>query len=433
MLAYAPEAGPTVGVRLAAVDRRLLLESAPAGSVGELLAAGFPWLAEAADRRLRALDRDPAGYALVPVHPWQVERVLPEVYAAELAAGELVLLDGVVLDCRPTASIRTLVTCDPGRDGRRLVLKLALDIQLTGSRRTISPATAWNSPYLARILAGLLAAGPGAAGFVPELAGVCFRPAVTAPTAPTAAVDPLRSRGLSALVRADAADQLGPGERLVSGCALLAVSPGGTPLVAELVAGLAARDRVPAAVAVERFLREYAGLLCAATLPLLWRYGLALEAHLQNTLLVVDGAGRPVRVLLRDSGGLRLHPGRWAAAGIDFTPHPGSVTVCPDLDTVRAKLGYTLVRGNLGVLVDRLAGCFGLATAGLWAVPRQVVARVAADPVARAGTPDDRIAADLAALLGPTLPEKAFTLMRSRPERGDVYVARPNPLFAAGG
>ncbi|MDH6115259.1 siderophore synthetase component [Kitasatospora sp. MAP12-44] len=364
VLAYTPESGAVVGVQLAAVRRELLLESpGERGSVGELLAAGYPQIAAQAERGLRARGVDPAQYALVPVHPWQARERIPALYASELAEGALVLLPEAVLPCRPTASIRSLVTVDPGRDGRRYAVKVSLDIQLTGLRRTISPATTRNSPQIAGVIDRLLAAEPrlrGRAVFVPELAGVAFAPPETTP-AEAGSGDPARLRGLCALVRPDPADQLHPGESAVSGCALLAHSPfsGGT-LLTELVDRSARSTGVPLASAAREFLREYAELLCSAVLPLLARCGIALEAHLQNTILAVDPDGRPARLLLRDSAGLRLHPGRLAAAGVDFTPYPGSVTVSPDLDVVRAKISHAVIQGNLGVLVNHLSAHYGL-------------------------------------------------------------------------
>lgn len=249
VLAYTQEGGAVVGLQLAAIRRELVMETPHEdGSVGELLAAAYPEPAARAVHALRAHGADPAGYALVPVHPWQARERIPALYAPELAAGDLILLPGAVIPCLPTASVRSLTTVDRGRGGRRYVVKVSLDVQLTGRHRTVTPATTRNSPRIAGTIHRLLAAEPRLRDrviYVPELAGTAFAPPGDH------RLDPARLRGLSALVRPDPADCLRPGETAVSGCALLAHSPltDGT-LLTELVNRAATAAGIPPAAAL---------------------------------------------------------------------------------------------------------------------------------------------------------------------------------------
>jgi siderophore synthetase component len=429
VLAYTPEFGAKVKVEIAAVHRESALETPDEDgrTVGDLLAAAYPALTAQAVRGLRERGHDPDAYVLVPVHPWQAQRVLPSVYGTEIDAGLLVRLPEATLTCRPTSSIRTVVTTRPGQDGERLALKLALDVQLTGGRRTISPATIRNSPRLGPLLQRLLAAEPRAAGrvdFVPELAGVAFTPPEGA------SGPPIRHRGLSALLRPDPADRLRPGETMVSGVALLARSPvSGCPLLTELVNARAVAEGIAPSAAALAFLREYSDLLCSAALPLLWRYGIAIEAHLQNTLLVL-GKPHPPRLMLRDSGGLRLHLGRFRAAGLDFTPHPQSLTVTEDIEEAVAKLCHAVIHANLGILIDRLRLEYRLPAQALWDVVRAAIEVTRADVLASAAPHlAGRVIQDTAVLLGPGLPQKALVTMRLFPDRNDIYIPQPNPLY----
>lgn len=431
VLAHTPESGATVTVELAAVHRDSVLQTPDEDgrTVGDLLAAAYPATAARAVRGLKERGHDPDAYVLVPVHPWQARNALPSVYGADLDAGRIVRLPEAALECRPTSSIRTVVTTEPGQDGKRVTLKLALDIRLTGGRRTISPATTRNSPRLGPLLQQLLAAEPRATGrvdFVPELAGVAFSPPEGA-SAPDA-----RHRGLSALLRPDPAEGLRPGETMVSCVALLARSPvTGRPLLTEVVNARAIAEGIAPRAAALVFLREYSDLLCSAALPLLWRHGIAIEAHLQNTLLVLRHP-RPTRLVLRDSAGLRLHLGRFRATGSDFTPYPHSLTATEDIGEVRAKLCHAVFHANLGILIDRLRLDHGLPAQALWDVVRAAVEEIRAD-VLRSATPRlaGRVAQDTAVLLGPGLPQKALLTMRLFPGRGDIYLPQPNPLHRA--
>ncbi|MFC4084961.1 IucA/IucC family protein [Amycolatopsis samaneae] len=426
-LAYCPESADTVGLVFVAVRKDSVVSTPDrsGASVGAVLADHYPAIAAHAVGALTARGHAPSDYELIPVHPWQARVMLPDEYREELAAGTIVALPEARLACRPTVSVRTLVTAAPGRHGRRLSVKVSLDVQLTSTRRTISPATTANGPRLSRLLRRLLAADPitcGKVDCVPDLAGIAFSP--EAGTSSRA-----RERGLSALLRADPADHARPGEVVLSACALFGLSahPGGTVL-AELIEERARRLAVPTRDAAFAFFGAYADLMLSAGLPLLWHYGIGLEAHMQNTMLVMRGE-TPVRVLLRDFGGIRVHTGRLRDAGLEFTAHPGSINFTEDIDEVRAKVAHALLQANIAQVVKSLSSSYGLPGERLWATVRATMV----------GLPDrlpenlrSRAASDLEFLLAPHLPQKALGLMRLHPTGEDIYLPQPNPLHGAG-
>src|SRR5690606_26770052 len=87
--------------------------------------------------------------------------------------------------------------------------------------------------------------------------------------------------------------------------------------------------------------------LVPASLRLYCCYGIALELHLQNTLVrVVDG--RVAGFWVRDLGGIRIHAPRLAAANLPRTPSfaAGSFIITEDLDEVRSKLEHTLIHAH---------------------------------------------------------------------------------------
>ena len=68
---------------------------------------------------------------------------------------------------------------------------------------------------------------------------------------------------------------------------------------------------------------------------------MALEAHGQNTLVVLRD-GRPVRILYRDLGGVRVSPARLRAAGVEAPPLLGDLP-SDDPDVLRTKLAAAAV------------------------------------------------------------------------------------------
>jgi siderophore synthetase component len=328
------------------------------------------------------------------VHIWQLghlRRTRPDLFAA----GVLADADAAPLPAVPTAALRTVHVAGRG------YLKLALDILVTSTRRTISVASSRNGPALCALLGDLLTGEP------------MLLLAETAGTACAAA-----ERDVTAIRREDLAGRLAPGEVAVPAAALTVALPGRPrSVVGELLRADAQRPLA--------FVTAYARLLLP---PLLWLatvHGIAVEAHLQNCLPVFRG-GHPVRMVLRDVAGLRVHRRRLAARGHRLRLWPGSVVGTDDPDVLRAKLAYTAFQAHLGELIRHLADTAGLDEAAAWRAVRAVVDevydRMRADPAVAADA-----AADHAFWTAPTMPHKALVRMRLAGD-GDVYVPVRNPL-----
>jgi siderophore synthetase component len=363
--------------------------------VGAVLARAYP-----------DLPPPPPGYALQPVHAWQLGAVVRGRYADLLRDGSLHPL-GVGLPARPTAALRTLLL-PPGADGRHRYLKLSLDILVTSTRRNISVASARNGPAVSTVLQRLLADEERVL-LLAEVAGAA------------APIEPGRDRDLAAILRTGLDGRLDAGEVPVPGGALPARSPvSGQTVLAELVDRYAATTgRGERSAAALEFLDEYARLLLPPVLRMATRYGVGLEAHLQNCVPTFV-AGVPHRLALRDFAGIRLHLPRLAAAGVDLRLWPGSVIATDDETVLLSKVEYTALQAHLGELVVRLVESHGLDEPAAWRRIRSIVDEVYADMPS----------SDHAFFTAPTVPHKALVRMRMAGD-GDLYVPVDNPLHAA--
>lgn len=408
---YGPEFGGSCEVRLVALLRERAEWTGPEPNAA--LFAAAPALAEAAAAELAERGLALADYVLVPVHPWQLKEVLPAVYPYELQEAIMVPLERASLPMRPTASFRTLVPAA----GRGSALKLAINSQMTSTVRSISPQTAHNGPAFSRLIGEILAREPQLP-LVPvnETAGVCWR-----------GESGDRARNMTAIWRERVEALVAPDEQAIVAAAFLARSPlTEQPLLLELVDALAAA----APDAAKAFLERYVGLLVPAALTLLVKYGLALEAHMQNCVPVFrDGA--PVRMLIRDWGGLRLYAPRLERQGLTVRLREGSVTRAATIDAARSKLYYTLYQNHLAELVWLLVRAGRVEERAAWRLIRRVseaaFAALSEDPALAAAAEADR-----RALFAPEAAHKALTLMRLQPEGGDRYCQLPNPLAEVG-
>jgi D-ornithine---citrate ligase len=410
--------------------KRERVESAPderGRDVGQLLWAEYPKLDTAVRAHFAGDQLDPADYVFVPVHPWQLEQVVYPLLSEEIADGTVVPVLGARLAGVPTSSVRTLLT-ERSPAGRRLLVKTALDTLIGSTRRSISAHTTNNGPVYSRLLRQIIDREPVLVDRVlllDELAGASYRPPAQDP-------DPdRRSRALSALVRRDLSGYLRPEELPVPGCALPARAPvTDSSLLVELVTRYGrTRGEGDLGAAGLHFAEEYAALLLPVSVILMTKYGIAVEAHLQNCIFTfVDAV--PTRLVLRDWGGMRIYPPRLRRHGLPLDPRPGTVTVTDDVQVMRAKVLYTVLSNHLGEIVAHLVTRCGVDPRAVWGRVSAMLAGLLTDLDADERLRED-VTADRAALFGPTLPVKAFARMRLDRAGGDRYVPVSNPLSGA--
>ncbi|GGN72113.1 hypothetical protein GCM10011579_048980 [Streptomyces albiflavescens] len=274
---------------------------------------GRPVAAEQLTARLAdAVLSLPEGYAALPLHPWQMREVRHRREAAALMdAGLLQDLGPQGSPWHPTSSVRTVY-----RSGAPAMLKLSLGLRITNSRRENLRKELHRGVEVHRLLrSGLFkqwqAVHPGF--------DIVRDPAWLAVDGPDGS--PLT--GLDVMIRHN---PFSPTDD--AGCVAGLVSPrphaqpgarnpaNGRPLMrsrlTEIVTGLAGRTgRSRGAVATEWFLRY----LEQVVRPVLWldsEAGIALEAHQQNTLLLLDAEGWPKGGRYRDNQGYYFRESRRA-------------------------------------------------------------------------------------------------------------------------
>ncbi|KJK58285.1 IucA/IucC family protein [Saccharothrix sp. ST-888] len=343
--AYSPELHGAFRLHWYAVDRELLAADSAAGVPADVLTARL-----LGDRSLL-----PPGTAALPLHPWQARELAlrPEV-AGLLECGRLHDLGAQGELWHPTSSVRTV--CRPGRPW---MLKLSLGLRITNSRRENLRKELHRGVEVHRLLESGLGAEWRAVhpGF-----DIVRDPAWIGVDLP-ALGDP---NGLDTVLRSQ---PFGPAEQVFCVAGLVAERPIGAgsrlpSRLGDLLRGLAVRSGRPTqTVAGEWFLRY----LDAMVLPVLWldgRAGIALEAHQQNSLVLLDEDGWPVGGRYRDNQGYYFrtsHAARLAARLPGIGAHSDTFVDDKVIDKHFAYyLGINHVLGLIGAL-----GSQGLADEGV--------------------------------------------------------------------
>jgi siderophore synthetase component len=292
------------------------------------------------------------GEPVLLAHPWQATRLRDQY--------PWLTDDGPTGPVRPLMSLRTVAPLDGGPH-----IKTAVDIQMTSAVRTVSPAAVHNGPLLSALLQDLTRDMP---------------------------LDVLAETTAGAVIT-----DHGPDRRLAH---LIRQAPPADAIPLGILAVNARRFGDP-----YHIMKDLGNVFFAPLARLLHR-GVALEAHGQNSLVILRN-GRIVRALYRDLGGVRVHPARLRAAGYTMPPLHGDLPTDDDTE-LRTKL----------------------AAAALATVARQLITGLDADPD-HLWQITAHALKEQPALLTEPLPVKATTAMRLAADPlHDRWTHLPNPMAA---
>ncbi len=411
---YVPEWGAAPGVALVAVALSACqVTSLDGKGPREILEQEYPELRSRVEDHLRKANWAHLDYELIPVHPWQLNNSVPVLHENAIQRGDIVSISGVRIPAAALMSVRSLAPIQR-RGERKHHLKTAIAVQLTNAVRTVSPQAAENGPMLTRVLVDVQEREgyfDGQFAVLREDASIYYR------SNDDSLTDDRRaelSKNLAAILRENPENHAAEGEIAMPAAALIARSPIGTrSIVSELIERFALNQNTgDLQTSSIEFLRRYARVSVRGFFTLMVRYGIGLEGHLQNAVPIFRlRDGEPLRMLIRDFGGVRVLPQRLAARGIQVDFLPGSATVADDAEDLRNKVFYAFIQNHLGELIATIYRSVGGDERCLWQPVAETCQEVFDDmkrePELQANATEDE-----AALFRPTLALKALATMR---------------------
>jgi hypothetical protein len=266
--------------------------------------------------------------ACIPVHPWQ--------FTLSSTVGALIQLEQSSIseqrvDVQPLASQRTCRVIATGFD-----LKLPIDATITGEHRLLYAANVRNAPAVSAVARSAVEdLQQGAPDHRKTLELQYDIASITHP-------DPVIGRHVSAIVRAPVPTVAGTS--LISALQLWASATTATSILALEHPG-----------AVYEVFERYCMLLMRGPVELYWRYGLAVEPHVQNTLVRIRD-GIPVSIVLRDLDGTILDrepvSEQLRRLGLDLPV--ASWNQFPTFEAGGQRLGHSILHAHLAIVEARL-------------------------------------------------------------------------------
>lgn len=265
----------------------------------------------------------------LPIHSWHLQAYVLETFAQEIADG-ILITDGPDLPTLPTMSYRTMM---PVLDESAPLIKLPIAVWMTSELRSLQAKSIHMGPRISTVISKILETENGfdqRLEIFPEEIGVRYKNAVTQDDHP--------GRHLSVVYRASAPAFERNDECLpITVASLFTRLPGsGRPLFTDLIE----RDGVRAnAAQVESWFREYAKVVTHPVVAIYLMYGIGLEAHQQNTMVLFSPDGKARSLLIRDFGDGRTYAPLLEGRGYSLQPHvqPGILPTVfsADIEPVR--------------------------------------------------------------------------------------------------
>ncbi|GGG68286.1 IucA/IucC family protein [Paenibacillus radicis (ex Gao et al. 2016)] len=233
---------------------------------------------------LEQYGKQPGDYILMPVHPWQWDRVIAPEFAEQLRTDELIYLGCGSEVYRPQQSIRTLANTS---DRSKAYVKLPMNITNTSSGRILAQHTIMNAARISDWLGSIVAEDTflhKQVILLKEVLGVSYHhqklPNV---------LEQKVYGSLGAIWRESLHGFLLEGEEAYPFNALVHTGDDGQPLIHPWIEEYG----------LEEWLQTLLRVSLVPLVHLLYAHGAALESHGQNMIIVME-RGRPRRIALKD-------------------------------------------------------------------------------------------------------------------------------------
>ncbi|SDN95028.1 IucA/IucC family protein [Halobacillus aidingensis] len=355
---YAPEWQGKPGVLPLLVHKdRYHMTSKNGESMKSILLQEYPQFEKAFQHVCKTHDVVEEDYEIIPIHPWQWEHTITKYYKDDLEEKLLIPVNEFTIPTSALISFRSLAPLD---DRTKHHIKTAVNVQMTSAVRTVSAASTKNGPTLSRLLQTIFCRDEDLSrslSIMGEEVGIHYKPYQEES-------QNFLQKNAAAILRENPEKDLGGDEVALPAASLLAPSPFSGKLVVEEVAA--------AYPSPEAFIYDYAKTVLPGVLTLITKYGISMEAHLQNCVVIFE-KGKPKKAVLRDYGGIRIMNERLEQYFDQQPIDPSTNLLTKDRSELLDVFSHALFHNHLGEIIVALARRKAVSEKVMWSKVEQVI------------------------------------------------------------
>ncbi|HEJ9555596.1 TPA: IucA/IucC family siderophore biosynthesis protein [Proteus mirabilis] len=357
IVALSAEFGARVNLRIAAIQTDMVYcEKMPhIQDIHQWFSSAFPTVWNKWCEWLTSQHQNPQKWLPIPLHPWHLEHWIIAHFSKEIDEGILLPL-GPQLETAASMSFRTMLPTA----SKSPFIKLPVAIWMTSEMRSLQAKSIHMGPRISTIIEDILRVDKdfdGKLDFFREEVAWHFRHNVR--------MDDAEGKFLSVVFRDTQAWERNDNLIAITVASLFTELPHKPqPLISELIA---LSGDLP-----ETWFRNYTKVILKPVLAMYLIYGIALEAHQQNTQVLFDDSGRAVTMLIRDFGDGRS----WAPAlrqqGYELQPYiwPGILPTVfeDDIEPVRTFVVDACLVSHLHEIALCLTQLYDIPDTRIWTV-----------------------------------------------------------------
>lgn len=323
---YAPEFEKIIPLHIMLVSSSHIITTSMENDEQYIVNQVIPELKDKLQAFLKPLDLDINDYRAIFVHPWQYDHVIGERFKTWIS-DKILIPTPFTVESKATLSFRTMELLH-----HPFHIKLPVNVQATSAVRTISTVTTVDGPKLSYALQDML-------NIYPELK------VAAEPFGEYVDVDPDLARQLACIVR-EKPVLTQEGSTIVN-ASLVNRNPVDNDVVVDSYIKWTYNELT--SESIERFIRQYTSTLVRPLIAYIQDYGIALEAHMQNTIVNL-GPNYQMNFLVRDLGGSRidLQTLKYKLPDVEIT---NESLIADSIEAVIGKFQHAVVQNQLAELI----------------------------------------------------------------------------------
>ncbi|MBA1353488.1 siderophore synthetase [Staphylococcus cohnii] len=345
---YAPEFEKIIPLKIMLIHKQFCMATAMEDDEQYIINQVIPEYKVKIKAFLDSHDLDLADYRIIFVHPWQYENVIPQQFGHWIETQRLVATP-FDLESKATLSFRTMELLN-----KPFHVKLPINVQATSAVRTVSAVTTVDGPKLSYELQDMM-------DVYPQLKVALEPYGIYADT------DEDIARQLACIVRYQ--PQISnTGLTIVTG-SLVNRNPVDNQIIVDSYIewlGLKLTKET-----IKKFISNYALTLIKPLIAYIQDYGVALEAHMQNTIVNLNHDFK-MKFMIRDLGGSRIDLDTLKAQLPNINVTNKSLIV-ENIEAVIAKFQHAVIQNQISELIHHFTQYDGIEADELFDLVREAV------------------------------------------------------------